>query len=173
MLQYLVLALAMAAVGLAQIPTDLPFQRLTEYYPFISLSAAPIANDTRASENLASPNSTTIFLSLNAAFEQFLAQPPSSPAAGQIESVNFANPALTSDLFQYLQLDGLRPSTSFNGTSFVTTRLNNSTYNHVSGGAKIQVFRNETAFYIKTGINFKSNVVIPVSSTISKTFSKR
>lgn len=69
---------------------------------------------------------------------------------------------MNSDLFQYLQVDGLHPSTSFNGTTFLTTRLTAPPFNLTSQGNKIEVFRNGTAFYVGTAIGFKSNVLIPV-----------
>lgn len=48
------------------------------------------------------------------------------------------------------------------------TRFNDTQYEHVTGGQKIKVFRNETAFYVGTGIGFKSNVVIPVCPLMSR-----
>ena len=155
----------MAAVSVAQIPTNLTFHELaTQYLPFISTNTEYIFNDTRASQQLANAvdNPVTIFLSLNLPFQQFLATPPSSRAAGEIEAASVANVALNSDLFQYLQLDGLHRSTSFKGANFMTTRFNDTKFEHVTGGQKIEVFRDETAFYVGTGINFKSKVVIPV-----------
>ena len=155
----------MAAASVAQIPTNLTFHELTtQYLPFISINTEYIFNDTRASQQLANAvdNPVTIFLSLDLAFQQFEATPPSSPAAGQIEAASVTNVALNSDLFQYLQLDGLHPSTSFNGTNFMRTRFNDTRFEQVTGGQKIEVFRNESAFYVGTGIDFKSDVVIPV-----------
>ena len=57
-----------------------------------------------------------------------------------------SNEALQSDLLQYLQIDGVRPSTAFNGTQFLQTRFNDKTYENVTGGERIEVFRNETSF---------------------------
>ncbi|CAF9941591.1 MAG: hypothetical protein ALECFALPRED_009237 [Alectoria fallacina] len=150
----------MVATSMAQIPTNLTFHKLTtQYLPFISINTAYIFNDTRASQQLANAvdNPVTIFLSLNTPFQQYDATPPTSGAAGQIEAASVTSAALNSDLFQYLQLDGLHRSTSFNGTSFMRTRFNDTQYEHVSGGQNIEVFRNETAFYVGTGIGFKSN----------------
>ena len=162
----------MAATSMAQIPTNLTFHKLTtQYLPFVSLNTAYIFNDTRASQQLANAvdNPVTIFLSLNTPFQQFEATPPPSAAAGQIEAASVTNAALNSDLFQYLQLDGLHRSTSFKGKAFMSTRFNDTKYENVTGGQKIEVFRNETAFYIGTGIGFKSNVVIPVCSSLKTT----
>ena len=155
----------MAAVSVAQIPTNLTFHELTtQYLPVISINTGYIFNDTRASQQLANAvdNPVTIFLSLDLPFQQFQATPPSSRAAGEIEAASVTNVALNSDLFQYLQLDGLHRSTSFKGANFMRTRFNDTKFEHVTGGQKIEVFRNETAFYVGTGIGFKSNVVIPV-----------
>lgn len=170
MYQYVTFSLAMAAISLAQIPTNLTFHELTtQYLPFISTNTKYIFNDSRASQQLANAvdNPVTIFLSLDLPFQQFQATPPPSGAAGQIETASVTNVALNSDLFQYLQLDGLHRSTSFKGASFVKTRFNDTQYEHVTGGQKIEVFRNETAFYVGTGIGFKSNVVIPVCPPMS------
>lgn len=166
MYRYVAFSLAMAAASVAQIPTNLTFQELTtQYLPFISTSTDYIFNDTRASQQLANAgdNPVTIFLSLDLPFQEFLATPPSSRAAGEIEAASVTNAALNSDLFQYIQLDGLHRSTSFNGANFMSTRFNDTKYEHVTGGQKIEVFRNETTFYVGTGIGFKSNVVIPVN----------
>ena len=163
-------SVAMAASSMAQIPTNLTFQELTtQYLPFISINTAYILNDTRASQQLANAinSPVTIFLSLDTPFQQFEATPPPSGAAGQIEAASATNAALNSDLFQYLQLDGLHPSTSFNGTSFVRTRFNDTQYEQVTSGQRIEVFRNETAFYVGTGIGFKSNVLILVCNPTS------
>lgn len=170
MFRYVVFSLAMGITSMAQIPTNLTFHELTtQYLPFISINTAYIFNDTRASQQLANAvdNPVTIFLSLNTPFQQFEATPPPSNAAGQIEAASVASAALNSDLFQYLQLDGLHHSTSFNGTSFMRTRFNDTQYEHVTGGQKIEVFRNETAFYVGTGIGFKSNVLIPACISMS------
>ncbi|KAK3172362.1 hypothetical protein OEA41_005683 [Lepraria neglecta] len=159
MYRHLTLVLAIASTTLAQIPTNTSFQDLTSYLPFISVNTAYIANDTRASAQLANApaNPITIFLTtLDVPFTQFIAEPLPSGVAGQIEGVNIANKPLTSGLLQYLQIDGLHLSSSFNGTQFLTTRFNDTKYESVTGGAKIEVFRNETAFYIGTGISFKS-----------------
>ncbi|KAL2053468.1 hypothetical protein ABVK25_006119 [Lepraria finkii] len=94
-------------------------------------------------------------------FTQFIAEAVPSGVAGHTEGANIANKPLTSDMLQCLQIDGLHPSSSFNGTQFLTTRFNDTKYEIVTGGAKIEVFRNETAFYIGTCISFKSNVLIP------------
>ena len=164
------ITLALAATSMAQIPTNLTFHELTtQYLPFISINTAYIFNDTRASQQLANAvdDPVTIFLSLNTPFQQFAASPPPSGAAGQIEAASVTSAALNSDLFQYLQIDGLHPSTSFNGKSFVRTRFNDTRYEHVTGGQRIEIFRNETAFYVGTGIGFKSNVVIPVYPSMS------
>ena len=47
------------------------------------------------------------------------------------------------------------------------TRFNDTQYEHVSGGQNIEVFRSETAFYVGTGIGFKSNVLIPACTSAS------
>lgn len=154
----------MAATTMAQIPTNLTFHELTtQYLPFVSINTAYIFNDTRASQQLANAadNPVTIFLSLDTPFQQFAATPPPSAAAGQIETASVTSAAFNSDLFQYLQLDGLHRSTSFNGTSFMRTRFNDTKYEHVTGGQNLEVFRNETTFYVGTGISLKSNVLIP------------
>ena len=161
---------------MAQIPTNLTFHELTtQYLPFVSINADYIFNDTRASQQLANAvdNPVTIFLSLNTPFLQFEATSPPSGAAGQIEAASVTSAVLNSDLFQYLQLDGLHHSTSFNGTSFMRTRFNATQYEHVTGGQKIEVFRNETAFYVGTGIGFKSNVLIPACISMSTVKSHR
>ena len=61
-------------------------------------------------------------------------------------TANSDNGALTSDLLQYLQVDRVRASTTFNGTQFLQTRFNDTTYENVTGGQRIEVFRNETSF---------------------------
>lgn len=164
--QYTIIALCLilATSTVAQIPHNLSFEELTAYLPFVSINTDYILNDTRASEQLASAgdNPVTLFLSLNTPFEQYMAEPPPSAAAARVQTAHITDAALTSDTFQYFQIDGIHPSTSFNGTSFLTTRFNDTTYENVTGGAKIEVFRNETAFYVGTGINFKSRVIIPV-----------
>lgn len=156
-----ILLLTLSATALAQFPVNLSFVELTsQYLPFISLNTAYVANDTLASSRLAnaSYHPVTIFLSLDLPFFQFLAEPPSTPAAGQVEQAHYGNPSSNADVLQYLQLDGIHKSTSFNGTSFVKTRLQNK----VSGGAKLKVSRNATSFYIESGLGFVSNVLIPV-----------
>ena len=155
---------------MAQIPTSLTFRELTtQYLPFTSINTAYVLNDTRASQQLANAvdNPVTIFMTLDLSFQQFQATPPPSPAAGRLEGASLASAARNSDLFQYLELDGLHRSTSFNGKAFLTTRFNDTRYEQVTGGQKIEVFRNGSAFYIGTGIGFKSNVVIPVCTSMS------
>lgn len=170
MYRHVAFSLALAATSMALIPTNLTFHELTtQYLPFISINTAYIFNDTRASQQLASAvdNPVTIFLSLNLPFQQFEATPPPSAAAGEIEAASVTSVALNSDLFQYFQLDGLHPSTSFKGASFMKTRFNDTRYENVTGGQKIEVFRNATAFYVGTGIGLKSNIVIPVCPSTS------
>ena len=170
MYRYFTFTLAMAATSMAQIPTGLTFRELTtQYLPFVSINTAYILNDTRASQQLANAvaDPVTIFLSLNTPFQQFAASPPPSGAAGQVETASVTSAALNSDLFQYLQIDGLHPSTSFNGKYFLNTRFNDARYEHVTGAQRIEVFRNETTFYVGTGIGFKSNIVIPVRPPIN------
>lgn len=53
---------------------------------------------------------------------------------------------LTSDLLQYLQVDGVRESGSFEGAEFLKTRFNDTAYVNVTGGQRLMVFRNETSF---------------------------
>lgn len=155
---------------MAQIPTNLTFHYLTtQYLPFIFINTAYIFNDIMASQQLANAvaNPVTIFLSLNTPFQQYEAAPPPSAAAGQIEAASLSSPTLSSDTLQYFQLDGLHRSTSFNGTSFMRTRFNDTQYERVTGGQNIKVSCNETAFYVGTGIGFKSNVLIPACTLIS------
>ena len=81
----------MAAVTIAQIPTNLTFHDLTtKYLPFVSINTAYIFNDSRASQQLADAviNPVTIFLSLNTPFQQYEATPPPNDAAGQIEAAS-------------------------------------------------------------------------------------
>ena len=93
MYRHLTLVLAIASTTLAQIPTNTSFQDLTSYLPFISINTAYIANDTRASAQLANAlaNPVTIFLNLDVPFTQFIAGPLPSEVAGQIEGANIAN----------------------------------------------------------------------------------
>ncbi|KAK4691082.1 hypothetical protein P7C71_g5842, partial [Lecanoromycetidae sp. Uapishka_2] len=163
--RFIPLLLSIAAITTAQIPTNLPFETLVnQYLPFISINTDYILNDTVASAQLSNaPNDpVTIFLTLNTPFQQFTAAAPPSPAAGALEAASASNATFNSDLFQYLQVDGLHLSTDFNGTYFLTTRLTAPPFNLTTQGNKIEVFRNETAFYVGTGIGFKSNVLIPV-----------
>ena len=176
MYRYFAFSLAVAATTVAQIPTNLTFHELTtQYLPFVSVNTDYIFNDTRASEQLANAvnDPVTIFLSLNTPFEQFLATPPPSAAAGQIETSSSTSVDLNSDLFQYLQLDGVHLSTTFNQTSFMRTRFRDQRYENVIGGQNIEVFRNESAFFIGTGIGFKSNVVIPACASMNTATSHR
>ena len=53
---------------------------------------------------------------------------------------------LTSDLLQYLQVDGVRTSGSFEGNEFLRTRFDDRAYVNVTGGQRLMVFRNETSF---------------------------
>lgn len=92
----------MAALSLAQIPSNLTFHELTtQYLPFISANTEYIFNDSRASQQLANAvdNPVTIFMSLDLPFQQFQATPLPSGAAGQIETASIRNVALNSDLF--------------------------------------------------------------------------
>ena len=176
MYRYFAFSLALAATTVAQIPTDLTFHQLTtQYLPFISINTDYIFNDTHASEQLANATNdpVTIFLSLNTPFQQLLATPPPSVAAGQIETKYSTNADLNSNLLQYLQLDGIHLSATFNGTSFMRTRFKNYLYEVVIGGQNIEVFRNESAFFVGTGIGFKSNVVIPACYSMSTVTSHR
>ena len=176
MYRYFAFSLAVAATTVAQIPTTLTFHQLTtQYLPFVSINTDYIFNDTRASEQLANATNdpVTIFLSLNLAFEQFLATPPPDAAAGQIETSSATSVDLNSDLFQYLQLDGVHLSTTFNQTTFMRTRFRDHRYENVIGGQNIEIFRNESAFFVGTGIGFKSNVVIPACASMSTVKSHR
>ena len=176
MYRYFAFSLAVAATTVAQIPTNLTFQQLTtQYLPFVSINTDYIFNDTRASRQLANAvnDPVTIFLSLNTPFEQFLATPPPSAAAGQIETDSSTNADLNSDLFQYLQLDGVHLSATFNGTSFMRTRYQDDRFEDVIGGQNVEIFRNESAFFVGTGIGFKSNVVIPACASMSTVTSHR
>ncbi|KAK0512155.1 hypothetical protein JMJ35_005283 [Cladonia borealis] len=147
----------------SQLPTNASFQDLIAYLPFINTTASFFLADPRASNQLATApsNPVTIFIDLDLPYQQFLETPLPPGLAGETENASVSNEALQSDLLQYLQIDGVRPSTTFNGTQFLQTRFNDTTYENVTGGERIEVFRNETNFYIGTGINFKSNVLIP------------
>ena len=129
------------------LPTDASFNDLISYLPFISTTTSYLLADPRASNQLAQAplNPVTVFINLNVPFQQFLAIPLTG-AAGEIETANVNNAVLTSDLFQYLQVDGVRASNTFNGTEFLQTRFNDTTYMNVTGGQRIEVFRNETSF---------------------------
>ena len=161
MFQYVAFSLAMAAATMAQIPTNLTFRELTtQYLPFVSIHTGYIFNDTRASHQLANAvdNPVTIFLSLDIPFQQFIAVPQP-----EIEKTTVADAALSSDTLQYFQLDNIQKSASFvEGKTFPITRFNDTKYEHVTKGQAMEVFRNATAFYVETGIGFKSNVIIPV-----------
>ena len=176
MYRYFAFSLAVAATTVAQIPTDLTFHQLTtQYLPFVSINTDYIFNDTRASEQLANATDdpVTIFLSLNLAFEQFLATPPPSAAAGQIETSSSTSVDLNSDLFQYLQLDGVHLSNTFNQTSFMRTRFRDQRYENVTGGQNIEIFRDEITFWVGTGIGFRSYVVIPACISMRTVTSHR
>ena len=176
MYRYVAFSLAVAATTVAQIPTNLTFHELTtQYLPFVSTNTDYIFNDTRASEQLANATNdpVTIFLSLNLPFEQFLATPPPSAAAGQIETSSATSVDLNSDLFQYLQLDGIHLSTTFNQTSFMRTRFRDHRYENVTGGQNIEIFRDEITFWVGTGIGFRSYVVIPACISMRTVTSHR
>lgn len=67
-------------------------------------------------------------------------------AAGQIEMMSFNNTMLTSDLLQYLMVDGVRDSGSFEGAEFLQTRFVDERFVNVTGGQRLGVFRNESSF---------------------------
>lgn len=157
-----ILLLALGATALARIPTDLSFVELTfRYLPFVSLNTAYLANDNLASHQLANARNdpVTIFLSPDLPFLQFLAEPPLNTAASRVEQARYEDPQFSEKLLQYSQLDGAHKSTSFNGTSFLTTRLKNEATGY---RAKMKVFRNATNFYVKPGLGYVSNVLVRV-----------
>ena len=132
----------------SQLPTNASFGELIAYLPFVSITASYFLADPRASNQLATApsNPVTVFINLDLPFQQFLETPLTPGVAGETETANIDNGALTSDLLQYLQIDGVRPSTTFNGTQFLLTRFNDTMYENVTGGQRIEVFRNETSF---------------------------
>lgn len=131
-----------------QLPSNASFHDLIAYLPFINVTASFFLSDARASNQLATAlsNPVTVFINLDLPYQQFLASPLPPGIAGEIENASVNNGALTSGLLQYLQIDGVRPSTTFNGTEFLQTRFNDTTYENVTGGERIEVFRNETSF---------------------------
>ena len=131
-----------------QLPTNASFHDLIAYLPFVNITASYFLSDPRASIQVATApsNPVTVYIPLDLPFQQFLATPLPPGVAGETETANINNGVLNSDLWQYLQIDGARASTTFNGTQFLQTRFNNTTYENVTGGQRIEVFRNETSF---------------------------
>ena len=129
------------------LPTNASFNELISYLPFISTTTSYLLTDPRASNQLAQApsNPVTVFINLDVPFQQFLATQLTG-TAGQIENASINNAALNSDLVQYLQVDGVRATSSFSGAEFLQTRFNDTTYMNVTGGQRIEVFRNETSF---------------------------
>lgn len=152
------------AVSHAQIPNDLSFADLAKYLPYASASTGVILNSPAlAAQVAAASNNITIFLTFDIPLQQFIATPPApgvSPAALAIEAANAKNPTLNTNLFQFLQLQGLYSANALNGTNFFPTAFTSGPYNHISGGQKLGVFKNSTNFYIRSGIDFSSNVLI-------------
>ena len=131
-----------------QLPTNASFHDLVAYLPFVNITTSYFLADPRASNQLATApsNPVTVFLVLDLPFQQFLETLLPPGLGGEIETASINNVPLSSDLLQYLQVDGVRASTTFNGTQFLQTRFNDTTYENVTGGQRIEVFRNETSF---------------------------
>ena len=138
----------LAPISTFQLPINASFRDLIAYLPFVNITASDFLADPRASNQLATAPSdpVTVFFTSDLPFPQFLETPLPPGVAGETETASLNNGALDSDLFQYLQVDGARASTTFNGTQFLQTRFNDTTYENVTGGQRIEVFRNETRF---------------------------
>ncbi|MCJ1339964.1 hypothetical protein MMC09_005256 [Bachmanniomyces sp. S44760] len=152
---------ASAGLTLAQIPPNLDFADFTKYLPFCSNSLSYMLNSSVNPTTYANADGLTVFLTLDFPFFEFLAKGLPGGVIGQIETKNLANIELLDGLFSLFQVPGQYPSASINGTEFLTTRFTDPKYNFVTGGAKLLVHRDATSFYIKTGLNLISDVVIP------------
>ena len=150
---------AIVQIVLAQIPSNvtIPFNVTLEqlgktYLPYLSENIEFLLSDPNTSDQLAraETNPVTIFMtnkSLPEIAEFFPAWRP---------DVEWFEQAL--DMFQYIQVDGVHKSTSFNGTKILQTRFIDSMKRNTS----LSVFRSDTEFWVKSGLVAIANITVPV-----------
>ena len=152
-----VFIIAIVQIVQAQIPSNVTFEQLGKsYLPDLSDNIEFILADPITSDQLAraETNSVTIFISNESLVWQAVLMPPWRPEDELSEQVH--------DLFQYMQVDGVHKSTSFNGTETLQTRFIDSSLSEMKRNTSLLVFRNDTEFWVKSGSGAIANVTVPV-----------
>ncbi|MCJ1427703.1 hypothetical protein MMC29_005608 [Sticta canariensis] len=119
--------------------------------------------DPRAKSLLNGPASVTVLATLNIPLNHYfelLIPGPLSPAAKVAELGRTAASSLT-DLYRYIILDGTFDSASLNkGFNFIPSFLFDPPKYHHSQPSKVGIYIDDLSFYIRTGQNRTSNVVL-------------
>lgn len=121
--------------------------------------------NSRAKALLNGPTKVTVLTTLNIPLYQYfegLIPGPLSPAAKVAELGRTAAAELT-DIFRYLILNGTFDSTSFKeGFNFVPSSLFDPPKYHHSQPAKIGIYIDDLNFYVRSGQNRTSKIVLKV-----------
>lgn len=163
---YTIVLLFLAAVGLAQYPLGPNITDLALTYQF-DVGLGFFENDPQARAILNGPKKVTVLTVLNIPFNTYVARlqaaPPSDAKDLLINGV--LNLTLDSELVRYLILDGVYSSASlFGGLKFLPSFLVDRRTYLLSQPAKVGIFNDKTGFYIRTGENFTSDIVLKVST---------
>lgn len=125
-----------------------------------------INGDSRARALLNGPTKVTVLATLNIPLYQYfepLIPGPLSPAAKVAELGRTAASELT-DIFRFAILNGTFDSASLkSGFNFVPSFLFDPPKYHHSQPAKIGIYIDELKFYVRSGQNRTSNIVLKVS----------
>lgn len=131
----------------------------------IDAAISLINGDSRAKALLNGPNKVTVLATLNIPlYQYFEALIPGllSPAAKVAELGRTAAAELT-DIFRYLILNGTFDSASLKeGFNFVPSSLFNPPKYHHSQPAKVGIYIDDLNFYVRSGQNRTSKVVLKV-----------
>lgn len=132
-----------------------------QFDQFISL----LQSNPLTSAILTGPSKVTIIVPFNIPIDTFLPRLEAGPSteASRAAIANVENPNNLSNLLRYLILKGTHPAASLaSGWSFLPSSLDDPKMFPLSKPATLGVFSDATNFFIRSGNNFTSNVMIKV-----------
>lgn len=157
--------LLLATVGLAQYPLGPNITDLALTYQF-DIGEGFFESDPQAKAILNGPKKVTVLAVLNIPFETYVARLLASPPteSNNLLKTEAQNNTLNGELVRYLLLDGVYSSASlFGGLKFLPSFLVDRRTYLLSQPAKVGILNDEKNFYIRTGQNFTSDIVLKVS----------
>lgn len=124
-----------------------------------------LQRDPKTSAILNGPSKVTIIVPFNIPIDTFLPRLEASPdtEANRAAIAAVENPDNLSNLLRYLILKGSHPAASLaSGWNFLPSSLQDPAKFPLSKPAEVGVFSDATNFFVRSGNNFTSNVVIKV-----------